>query len=152
MGSGKTSLGQRLAAHLDRQFFDSDVSIERATGRSGREIAETDGVPALHDLERETLLDSLAGHEPAVIAAAASVVDDPGARAALERVFCIWVRADPDILEERASRGAHRRTVATSEHLERRDSIFAGLGDIVVDTGELSPEETASRVLNEIRD
>jgi shikimate kinase len=150
MGSGKTNLGRRLAAALGRDFFDSDHTIESRTGRKGREIAESDGVAALHRMEREALQQALAGPEPAVIAAAASVVDDPAARAALEEAFCIWVRADPKILEERASRGSHRRTVATSEHLERRDPLFAALADIVVDTGVATPDEISSRVLAEI--
>jgi hypothetical protein len=34
--------------------------------------------------------------------------------------------------------------------LERRDSTYAGLADLVVDTGMSSPDETAGRVLDEI--
>jgi shikimate kinase len=150
MGSGKTSLGQRVAAGLRREFYDSDITIEDRTGRTGGEIAESDGVAELHRLEREALLGALARPEPAVIAAAASVVDDPGARGALEEAFCIWVRADRRILEERASEGSHRRTVAATEHLERRDKLFEQLADLVVDTGESSPGETADRVLAQI--
>jgi shikimate kinase len=150
MGSGKTSLGRRLAAGLGRKFYDSDLSIESSTGRSGREIAETDGVAALHALEGAALAESLEDPEPAVIAAAASVVDDAAARAALDGAFCIWVRADPLVLEERAARGTHRRVVADFEHLERRNSAYAVLADLVVDTGESGPDETAQQVLAEL--
>ena len=104
----------------------------------------------MHELERDALLDALASAEPAVIAAAASVVDDPGIRETLEDVFCVWARADPGILEQRAARGSHRRTVATSEHLERRNSIYAELADLVADTGGSSADETAERVLAEM--
>ena len=76
MGSGKTTVGERLAVALGRVFHDSDRSIESQTGRSGREIAETDGVDALHGLEKEVLIDSLSVEQPAVIAAAASVIED----------------------------------------------------------------------------
>jgi shikimate kinase len=151
MGSGKTSLGKRLASSLGRDFHDSDITIQASTGRSGREIAESDGVDTLHALERDALLQGLTRPEPSVIAAAASVVDDPGARAALQDVYCVWVKADPRILEERVSRGSHRRTVASSEHLERRESAFAALADIVIDTGESTPDETAARVAAGIR-
>jgi shikimate kinase len=152
MGSGKTNLGRRLAAGLGREFYDSDQTIESRTGRKGREIAETEGVAALHRMERAALTEGMAKSEPAVIAAAASIVDDAGARAALDGAFCIWVRADTRVLEERASRGSHRRTVATTEHLERRDPLFADLADMVVDTGIASPDDTAARVLDEITD
>jgi shikimate kinase len=150
MGSGKSSLGRRLATAMGREMFDSDVTIESRTGRSGREIAESEGVAVLHELEQTALVEALDRAEPAVIAAAASVVDDPGTRHKLEEVFCVWVRADARVLEERAARGTHRRTVATSEHLETRNSTYAALADLVVDTGSSTADETAERVLAEL--
>jgi shikimate kinase len=104
----------------------------------------------LHELEQTALVEALDRAEPAVIAAAASVVDDPDTRHKLEEVFCVWVRADARVLEERAARGTHRRTVATSEHLETRNSIYAALADLVVDTGSSTADETAERVLAEL--
>ena len=95
MGSGKTTLGRRLAEALGREFHDSDRSIERRTGKSGREIAETEGVAALHRLEKDVFLEALADHVPAVIAAAASVIEDAHVRQGLAGAFCIWVTADP---------------------------------------------------------
>jgi shikimate kinase len=150
MGSGKSSLGRRLATALGREMFDSDVTIQSKTGRSGREIAESEGVPALHELEQSALLEALDRVEPSVIAAAASVVDDPSTREKLEDVFCVWVRADAGILEERTAPKSHRRTVATSEHLETRNSIYSDLADLVVDTGSSTADETAERVLAQL--
>ena len=152
MGSGKTTVGERLAGALGRAFHDSDRSIESQTGRSGREIAETDGVDALHRLEKEVLLDSLSGEQPAVIAAAASVIEDADVRDDLAGAFCVWVTADPRILAERAARGSHRRPVRQSEHLENRDRLFREMADVVVDTGDRSVEESVALVLDALRD
>lgn len=151
MGSGKTTLGRDLAKALGRQFHDSDRSIEDRTCRSGREIAATDGVEALHTLEREVLRDSLAGETPAVVAAAASVIENPDVPTALADAFCVWVTADPEILAERSARGSHRRPVGNSEHLERRDSLFRAAADLVVDTGALTVEESVALVLKTLR-
>ncbi len=152
MGSGKTTVGERLARALGRMFHDSDQSIEGRAGRSGREIAETDGVGALHGLEKEVLLESLAGDEPAVIAAAASVIEDAEVRGVLAGAFCVWVTADPGILAERSARGSHRRPVRQSEHLEDRDRLFRETADVVVDTGDRSVEESVALVLESLRD
>ena len=152
MGSGKTTVGERLAVALDRVFHDSDRSIESRTGRSGREIAQTDGVDALHELEKEVLLESVAHGDPAVIAAAASVIEDPEVREALAGSFCVWVTADPKILAERSARGSHRRPVAPSEHLEDRDRLFREAADVVVDTGDRSVEESVALVLESLGD
>lgn len=147
MGSGKTTLARRLAGRMGREFFDSDKSIEDLTGRSGRDIAESDGVETLHRLEKEVLYRALAEEKPAVVAAAASVIEDPEVRKRIDGPFCIWVNADPTILAERVARGKHRRAVGDWEHLEKRESLFREAADLVVDTGELSEEETVDRVL-----
>jgi len=152
MGSGKTTVGERLAVALDRVFHDSDRSVESRTGRSGREIAETDSVDALHRLEKEVLLESVAHDDPAVIAAAASVIEDPEVREALAGAFCVWVTADPRILAERSARGSHRRPVRQSEHLENRDRLFRDMADVVVDTGDRSVEESVASVLESLGD
>jgi shikimate kinase len=151
MGSGKTTLGRRLAEALGREFYDSDRSIERRFGKSGREIAETDGVDALHRLEKEVFLEALADDEPAVIAAAASVIEEADVHQGLADAFCIWVTADPMILAERAARGDHRRSVTASEHLERRDRLFREMADVVVDTGDRPAGESARLALEELR-
>jgi len=147
MGSGKSTLARALAEALERVLFDSDRSIQERTGHNGREIAQRDGVEALHRLEKEVLLEPLEGRDPAVVAAAASVIDDPAVRDALQGMFCVWVTADPEILAQRSARGAHRRPVGKSEHLERRDPLFQQVADLVVDTGVLSEREALDMVL-----
>lgn len=150
MGSGKSTLAGGLARSLGRQVFDSDKSIEERTGRVGREIAGTDGVDVLHRLEADVLLDVLANPDPVVVAAAASVIEDPVVREALADTFCVWVTANPDILAERSARGSHRRVVSRRENLGHRDRLFEEAADLVVDTGELSEAESLRRVLEAI--
>ena len=83
MGSGKTTVGQRLAKRLGWAWRDSDADIEAATGLTVRELRDRDGVVAMHGREAAQLLDALKEPEPSVISAAASVVDDPACRAAM---------------------------------------------------------------------
>jgi shikimate kinase len=150
MGSGKTTLARGLARALGWEVFDSDLSIAERTGRIGREIAERDGVDVLHRLEADVLLDSLANPDPVVVAAAASVIEEPEVREAMEDTYCVWVTADPDILAERSARGRHRRAVASHEDLGHRDVLFGEAADLVVDTGVLSEAESLRRVLEAI--
>ena len=93
MGVGKSSVGRGVAEALGRPLRDSDDDLAAERGIRGRELAATEGVDALHAWEAEHLLRSLASAEPSVIAAAASVVDDPRAAAALAEPFVVWLRA-----------------------------------------------------------
>lgn len=149
MGSGKTTLARGVAAALGSQFFDSDQSITARTGRKGREIALAEGVAALHRLEREVLFEALATPEPSVVAAAASVIEDPEVRQALEAMFCVWVTASPEILARRSAGGSHRRPISSdeTERIERRIPLFEQSADLVIDTGQVSEQDAVAQVV-----
>jgi shikimate kinase len=161
MGSGKTTVGRRLAARLERQFVDGDEELERATGRTAREIADADGVPALLVLEARVLLDALARPVRAVIAAAASVVDDAGCRRALRSpgVTVVRLRARPDTLAARHAGGSHRRSLGadpvagfTAQGRARERRFRAVEPAVTVDVDDRSPDEVVGVVLQELVD
>ena len=58
MGAGKSSVGRALAGKLERPLFDSDEMVEARTGRTVREIWQTDGEAAYRLLETEVLVRS----------------------------------------------------------------------------------------------
>ena len=111
MGAGKTTVGERLARDLGVPFVDGDAALRGATGRDAATIAAADGVPALVALEARVLLDALAAPGPSVVAAAASVVDDPGCRRALREpgIAVVRLRARPRTLAARHATAGHRR-------------------------------------------
>ncbi len=146
MGAGKSSVGRLLAAWLGRPFVDSDEQIERRAQRSGAEIAAQDGVAALHELEWDVLRRALSDPAPAVIAAAASVVDSDDCMAALAGRFVIWVDAPDPVLAGRLATEPHRRRLgpdplgALAEQRIRRDPRYAALATL-----RTSPVESLAR-------
>ena len=54
-GSGKTTVGRRLAAALDMQFVDMDLYIEKKTGMTVKEIFAEYGELHFRALETETV-------------------------------------------------------------------------------------------------
>ncbi|MEM7284735.1 MAG: shikimate kinase [Actinomycetota bacterium] len=136
MGVGKTTTAVATATALGRPVRDSDADIEADTGRTGRAIAEADGVPALHALEAAVLLDALGGDTPSVIAAAASVVDREDCRRALAAPFVVTLDLDPEPLLERIGTGRHRRSITLAEIaalIERREPALAAVADLRLD-------------------
>src|SRR3546814_12256280 len=55
LGSGKSSLGRRLAVRLGLPFFDADHEIEAAAGRTISEIFEKFGEAHFRDGERREI-------------------------------------------------------------------------------------------------
>jgi shikimate kinase len=160
MGSGKTTVGRRLAARLDRPFVDADEALEARAGRSIAEIFETDGEAAFRDLETEVLAWLLAAPQPGVIASGGGVVLRPENRALLrgDEVTVVWLDASPAFLASRVERKAHRPLLAGEEtprevldrlHAERAP-LYAEVADHVIDVEPFHEgEEKPKRALAE---
>jgi 5-deoxy-5-amino-3-dehydroquinate synthase len=155
MGSGKTTVGEIVAARLGRPFIDSDAVIETRTGRTVREIWHTDGEPAYRVLETAALRDFLDSPEPSVIAAAGGVVLREENRAALKAAdaLVVWLDADVDVLVARATTGDHRPLLdddplgAMTQMDRERDPLYREVSDVVVDTTGRSPDDVADEIL-----
>ena len=150
MGSGKTSVGEAIAARLGRPLVDSDSIIEASQGVTGAVIAAERGVSHLHALEREALIEALASSSPTVIAAAASVVDDPGVRSMLADRLCVWLTAHPEAITARISGQTHRRSLADDERdiIDRRRPLLQQLASVEFDTTSTTPSQVAKAIVS----
>jgi shikimate kinase len=109
-GTGKTSVGKRIAALLQRPFADADQEIEDRTGRTVRGIFVQDGESAFRELEAKVMADLLAESEPSVIAAGGGAVVTESTRKLLQQpeVFVVWLTATPEFLASRTKNKPHR--------------------------------------------
>ena len=164
MGSGKTTVGERLAARLGWAWRDSDRDIEAATGRTVRELRDEEGVDAMHAREAAQLLDALAASEepgrPTVVSAAASVIDDPACRAAMSApdVAVLWLRADPEVLADRFNSSDDHRPAYGADpaaflaaQAHRRWPLLRDLGGTTIETDGLEPDTIVSLALKVLR-
>lgn len=154
MGAGKTTVGRRLARTLGRPFIDSDQQIEMQTGRTVREIFESDGEPAFRALEAEALAEALATSSPSIIAAAGGTVLSEANRDRMRHAgTVVWLRADPSVLADRVRDGAHRpllaeNPAATLVRLDgQRHDLYAEVADHVVDTTDRAPEDVLAELV-----
>jgi len=159
MGTGKTTTGRILAARLGWPMRDSDEEIQRAEGRTVRELRNELGTDAMHELEAQALLRALARGGPDVIGAAASTVDRKDCRAALvaDGVAVAWLTARPETAARRFATSDHRPSFGDDpqEFLARqgreRAPLFRQLDAIEVATDERTPEAVADAVLAGLR-
>lgn len=152
MGTGKTTVGRRVAAHLGRPFIDTDALIEARAGRPILRIFAEDGEEAFRRLESEVVAEASA-QAGVVIATGGGVVLRPENMARLRRSgVIVALRADPRAILARVGAGRGRPLLgpdpeARVRHLlEQRDALYRA-ADLTVETTSLSVDEAASRVI-----
>lgn len=140
MGSGKSSVGERLASLLAVPFYDSDAEIVAATGMSIPEIFASVGEKGFRDRERRVIVRLLAGR-PAVIATGGGGFLDPDTRAAIRsRAVSVWLRAELDVLWDRVRDRPGRPLLKVSDpraalaDLYRRRAPIYSEANLVVDS------------------
>jgi shikimate kinase len=99
-GSGKSTIGRRLARALDLTFLDTDAAIEAKTGRTIAEVFASDGEQQFRRIEEEVVRESLSQHD-GILALGGGAVTTEGVRSALAGHTVIY-------LEINAAEGVRR--------------------------------------------
>jgi shikimate kinase len=81
-GSGKSTIGRRLAKALNVAMLDTDAAIEEQTGRGIADIFAADGEKEFRRIEEDVIRAALAEHD-GVLSLGGGAVTSPGVRAAL---------------------------------------------------------------------
>jgi len=81
-GSGKSTIGRRLAKALGLTMLDTDAVIEEKTGRSIADIFATEGESGFRRIEEQVIRESLQTHD-GILSLGGGAVTTPGVREAL---------------------------------------------------------------------
>jgi len=131
-GSGKSSLGQRLAEKSGRPFVDLDLEIEKFAGRPGSDILVTQGEAAFRELEAQMV--SLFGAKTGQVIATGggAVLRRPNVEALRSNGRLLWIRRDRQYLAT-----AGRPLSVDLESLEReRRPFYEGAADVQIEHNE----------------
>jgi shikimate kinase len=157
MGSGKSVVGRALAARTGWPFIDNDDLLERATGRTARELVDSGGEAALRAAESAALHEGVAIPPPAIVATAAgTVLDAEDRRRIADAGLVVWLRAPADVLVMRAVGGEHRPWLDTdpagwfATALAAREPHYASIADIEIDTSRVEPQDAAELVASRL--
>ena len=153
MGTGKTTVGKRLARKLGMEFLDMDCVIEERQGKKISAIFAEEGEPFFRSLER-SLVQELAARQGMVIAAGGGIVLNADNITDYSRTgLVVCLTATPEVILERVSRSNHRPLLEGDEKLKRIREILEkrqALYDAIphqIDTTSLPLEAVADRIL-----
>jgi shikimate kinase len=158
-GSGKTTVGQLLAARLGWAFADTDAAIEAVAGRSIADIFATEQEAGFRDREA-AIVQQLCQRPRLVLATGGGVVLRPANRTVLRSAgFVVWLQVSPAVAWSRLQADpttAHRRPNLTARGgleevrtlLAAREPLYRELADFAIPTDTPSPEAIATAILS----
>ncbi|MEC7680291.1 MAG: shikimate kinase [Planctomycetota bacterium] len=100
-GTGKSTVGRRLAERLQTQCIDLDDVVEAVAGKSIREIFEQGGEESFRDFESSALVE-VSSQDGVVISLGGGAILRPENRKRISsRGFCFWLDAQPETILKR---------------------------------------------------
>ncbi|MGE4351734.1 MAG: shikimate kinase [Bdellovibrionales bacterium] len=145
-GSGKSTIGKKLAVQMGVSFVDSDIEVEAAADMTIPEIFEKLGEPAFRDGERKVIARLLDG-PPVILSTGGGAFMNEQTRELIKRkAISVWLKANLDILVERTSRTNDRPLLRGGDPkeilqkmMQTREPVYAQ-ADLTV-TSENTPIE-----------
>jgi shikimate kinase len=141
MGSGKTTVGRKLAALIDRPFVDADEELEARSGRTVADWFAQAGEAGFRAAESDLLTSLLDSEQATVIGSGGGVVVTEANRRRLghDDVTVVYLHGDPAFLGSRAKAKAHRPLLAgdpaevLAQMYAERDRWYREVADLVIE-------------------
>ncbi len=152
-GSGKSTVGPELAARLRVPFVELDAEIERAAGKTVREIFEEEGEARFRELEAAALGEA-AARDPSVVSCGGGVVLEPANRVTLRATGeVVFLSVPLAVLADRVRPAAERPLIRAEGDLARlyaeREPLYREFAAHVVDASG-PPERVATAIEEEL--
>jgi 3-dehydroquinate synthase len=158
--TGKSTIGQQVAARLGWVFHDTDDDIVALAGKTIPAIFAEDGEERFRDLESEVLRKACAAGSAVIANGGGAVLREANRRLMQEEGFIVRLEAKPETIYRRlladaqASRGPVVRPLLAGENplaricfLKEFRQPFYMIADWTVHTDDLTPQQVADEIL-----
>ena len=154
MGAGKTSVGRYLAQQLNKDFYDSDLEIERRTGVSLTWIYDIEGMAGFREREMK-MIDELSSLSNIVLSTGGGCVETLEVREFLrQRGTVVYMEVTLETQLNRLKRDK-KRPLLQGENpqevliqlWEQREPIYEEIADFIVITDDRSVKDVSEDIL-----
>ena len=157
-GSGKSTIGRRLAKALDVAMLDTDAAIEEQTGRRIADIFAADGEPEFRRIEEDVIRAALASHD-GVLSLGGGAVTTPGVRAALVGHAVVYLEITAAEGIRRTGGNTVRPLLAGPDRAEKfralmtqRVPLYRKVATIRVNTNRRNPGAVVRHIVCRLKD
>ncbi len=121
MGSGKSSIGKKLAGKLEYEFFDVDNVIEKNTGKTISEIFSEEGEGSFREYEQQALL-QLSNKKNAVIATGGGTPCFHNNMQMIKKTgISVYIKRSPEYLKKILKQSKQNRPLVASKSADELD-------------------------------
>ena len=158
MGSGKTSLGRRVAPNLGYAFIDLDEELENRCGVEVAVIFDIEGEQGFRERESKLLAEVAANRNQLIATGGGSVLAVPNREVIKANGAVVWLKTSVDQQIRRLERDKRRPLLAAPDRRQRlttmaaqRDPIYAALADVVFESSNRPLVQMAGALERTIR-
>ena len=158
MGSGKSSLGKKLAKSLDKKFIDTDKEIEKKENKTINEIFENNGEKYFREKEKEFLI-NIPNNLNMIIATGGGIVTNQENREKLKENKVIFLNASVERQSKRTSRSDKRpllknvnRLKKLRELYDQRLELYREVSNIEIYVDKFTSKDILIKIIEELNE
>lgn len=166
MGSGKSTVGSKLAKALGRRFFDLDEVIEQRLGKTIPQIFEEKGEEYFRQVESETLKELSTQRHAVIALGGGAILEEENLNLVKETGVLIWLMAEPSEIYRRVGnsdkrpllQGKDGNTLSREEVYRRIEWLlqirqpYYEQANLSVETTGKSVEEIVEEIIEKLKD
>jgi len=162
-GSGKSTVGSKLADRLKRRFVDTDGLIEERQGVLISDIVKSKGWSHFRKIERAIVEEISKGNNLVIAPGGGAVLDADNVKVLRRNGFIVWLKADQQTLLKRIQKdrgSSTRRPTLTGkgtleeieETISQREPFYEGASEIQIDTSMLAVDAVVETILTVLKE
>jgi shikimate kinase len=153
-GSGKSSIGRRLAQRLGLDFSDADAEIEAAANMTIPEIFQSRGEAEFRKGEQKVIIRLLDAGSQVIATGGGAFMNAETRTRIKEKGVSIWLKADVETLLKRVKRKSNRPLLQNPDPegtlrnlLAARETTYAE-ADLTITSCEVPHEDVVDAIVN----